>query len=287
MKNVSDVHGFDFNAVYILSSLKVDERDTASELYNDIIKVRGYQVPELSSYIIDIPDKASFFSELDKIKVECEKGIYPIIHLEMHGNARGIGMRSGEFVSWSELKLVLIDINRACNLNMFISLAVCMGAYLMEIMKPNEPAPFWGIVGSFEKLQNWDLLDRYTGFYDSLLTDFDFNEAVKALYEDNPNLPTDYRFINAEMTFKNVINKYHLEKFGSDEIIRKRFDSGVADVGILFNDENEREEGFKKFSAELLRSKEEYFDRFKKVFFMIDSHPENAIRFPIGFDDVS
>lgn len=279
-----NVDGFNFNATYVFNSLRVNERDTAEELFNDVIKVRGYQLPELSTHLIDVPDRDTLFAELGKINTKCKnEGECPIIHLEMHGNKQGVGMRSGEFVMWADLKGALTNINISCNLNLFITLAVCKGSYLMQLINPLEPAPFWGIVGSFETIKNYDLLVRYSGFYDSLLTEFDFNKASLALYEQNPSLPTDYRFINAEMTFKNVIHHYHSTKFGSTITLKARFNSVVKDEKLKFNSKEEENKHFVKFAAKANREKEETFLIYKNKFFMIDLYPSNQEKFKIDF----
>jgi hypothetical protein len=283
-----NIDGFNFNTIYVFNSLQLDERDTADELFNDTIKVRGYQLSELETHLIDIPDRDALFAELGKINARCKNdGECPIIHLEMHGNEHGIEVRSGEFVSWIEFKGSLTDINISCKLNLFITLAVCKGSYLMQLIKPSDPAPFWGIVGSFETIENYDLLVRYSEFYDSLLTEFDFNKAEVALYRQNPSLPTDYRFINAELTFKNIMRGYYANKFGSISILKARFNDIIREEKIKHKSKEECNEHFKKFAVMAVKTKEEYFLKYRNIFFMNNVYSDNMQRFKIAFSDVS
>lgn len=114
-------------------------------------------------------------------------------------------------ISWEELCENFREINIIIENNLFITLAVCEGAYLMKTINPDLRAPFWGFLGSFKELEANDLAIRYENFYDEFLSSFDIDEAFRKLEIAYPDLPSSYQVINSEhvllMFLKNIIEQ--------------------------------------------------------------------------------
>jgi hypothetical protein len=185
---------------------------------------------------------------------------------------------SNESIAWSELYDVLVDLNIVVNNNLFLTLGVCMGGYLMQIAKPLRPSPFWGFIGSFEILYNNDILIRYNEFYTVLLSSLDLNKAFDALKTVNTGIPADYRFINTESLFQRIYQKYSDSQF-SQQAIKSRFEEALKLENINFKDRNQKNSFFIKFQSELLRSKKEFFEKHKSTFFMVDLYPDNSSKY--------
>lgn len=275
--------GFEFNKAYVIESLG-KERKTGEELYNDLLRYKEYQIPDFTAQLFQPHTKAEFIDCLETIKDDIvSNGIYPIIHLELHGNKSGIGLASGEFISWSELYDLLVDLNVTSNFNLFLSMGVCMGGYLMQEIKIDRPAPFWGFIGSFETLYNTDIIIRYTEFYTELLTSFDLNNAFDQLKSANTGFPADYRFITSETTFQNVYKKYAANEFTTAKV-NARFKSALKESGHNIKDRNQHHRFRVQFQVQLNRTKKDFYNEHKRKFFLIDTFPENDQRFLNGWN---
>lgn len=278
---------FEFNRIYVIESL--EGRLTGKELYEDLLRRQEYIHQNIEAKYITINNKKSFLSELDKIKEECEKNnCFPILHFEIHGdnNLQGLVLSSRELVSWSELNDILADINSKIANNLFLTLAVCYGAYLMQEIKFCNPAPFFGFIGSFEKINEYDLMIRYQEFYTEFFSSFDINKALDKLHAANPDIASTYHFINSEETFIRVYKRYLIENFSTDGL-NKRIEQAIKDENIILKNRQEKRVFKKNFIKEAVRTKDKYYREHCSIFFMFDIHPENEERFsiPLSLDE--
>jgi hypothetical protein len=281
---------FQFNKVYVIESLdETEEKLTGKELHDDLLRWKEYQIADFKAEYIPLDNKAGFLQTLERIKDECTtKGYFPILHFEIHGSSdtTGLVLKSGELITWDELYQDLVAINSIVGNNLFITLAVCYGGYIMQLIKIDNPAPYWGFIGSFDEIVVSDLLIRYNEFYDVFLRDYNLYEAVKKLHEANPSIPSTYRFINSEETFKNIYRKYFIEKF-SEEQIKLRFEDGLKQNNLNIKDRNQKNQYKIKFRIELLKSKRDYFEKHKRTFFMLDNFPKNEKRFQVKYEELN
>ncbi|MEA5458612.1 hypothetical protein VB796_06170 [Arcicella sp. LKC2W] len=276
---------FEFNKVYVLESLKQGERLTGKELYEDLLNRKAYLITDFEAEYISINNKEDFWKALEKIKDKCiTEGQYPILHFEIHGSKDkdGLVLNSGELIGWDELYPNLVYLNSIMGNNLFITLAVCYGAFIMELIKIEKAAPYWGFIGSFEEILPDDLSICYNDFYNEFLTNYNLNEAIKKLHEANPSIPSTYRLINSEETFKIAYKKYFNEQF-DEEKINTRFESVLKQNNFNLKDENNI--SLKLFKENLLKSKENYFVKHKRTFFMFDNFPDNENRFQINYQE--
>jgi len=282
--------GFKFNKVYVIESLDVTkEKLTGKELYDDLLRWKESQITDFKAEYIPVDNKTDFLKTLETIKDDClTKGQYPILHFEIHGSSdtTGLVLKSGELVAWNELYQDLVALNSIIGNNLFITLAVCHGGYIMQLIKINKSAPYWGFIGSFDEIKVSDLLIRYNEFYDVFLRNYDLNEAIKKLHEANPTVLSTYHFINSEDTFKNINRKYFREKF-SEEQIKLRFEDGLKQNNLNIKDRNLENQYKIKFRTELLKSKKDYFEKHKRIFFMFDNFPDNEKRFQVKYDELN
>lgn len=266
-----------FDKIYVIQSLDstVDEL-TGELLYNEVLQHFKTKYPDKDAQLINVDTPVELIQSLQKIKTECEtKNIKPIIHFEIHGleDKTGLSLNKGD-INWGDFYAQLIEINDASKWNLFITMAVCHGNYAMFLIKPTNPAPFTGILGSFESIYEDDLYIKYNAFYSELLNSLDCEKALEQLHKSNPVLPTDYRYINAEQTFKNVYQKYFDTQFSYEEI-QQRYKAGLKEEKIKINDRERKHRFGIQFKVKLLKTKEEFFERDKTEFFMLDKYPEH------------
>lgn len=276
--------GFLFNKMYVVESLDQEDRKTGTELFNDLLRWKELEYKgELSVELKSVKDKKqllTFFKEVENETLN--NNIHPIIHFEIHGSSNfdGLILASDELVSWSEIYTYLININSNIGNNLFITLAVCHGAYLMQLIKLDKPAPFWGFIGSFDTITQSDLMLRYYEFYKEFLDSLNLNTAFEKLQKANPAIPSTYRFISSEITFKNVYDN-HLREHTSEKGIADRKKRVQKEENLVFTNRKDRRKFEKDFATKIKKSKNKYYQRHAGIFFMLDRFPENKSRFNI------
>lgn len=278
--------GFSFNKIVVFESLDEDEKKTGTEIYNDLFYYKSLEIEQLSSEIVSITNKDKLICELEKIALACKNdGLLPILHFEMHGleNHSGLYIISGESISWEELCDYLRKINILMRNNLFFTMAVCHGAYLMKTIDLRKAAPFWGFIGSFDVLYDTMLLRSYRAFYEEFLYSFDMNRAIMALQQKAkelnlqfPNESSYYNFINCQIVFRRL-NEKQKQMNEDDVALNERFEKESALMGVT---QNKRK--IKRLYKKKSQSKKyinEWFKGKADVFFMINRYPENKERF--------
>ena len=272
---------FKFNRLYIIESLQ--ERLTGKELYDDLIKWQEYKYSELQTNYFPVENKTELFAIFDRIKKECqEQGCCPVLHFEMHGDSkfRGLVLNSNELVAWEELYIILREINFIVRNNLFLTLAVCHGAYLMQIANIHLPAPFYGFIGSFDEIYESDLYLRYNEFYAEFFSSFQIHLALERFHTANPDMPSTYRFINSEETFCTVYKNY-IKKELSLEGKKRRAKQVIQERKETFMNRTQKRDFEKRFVKEIEKTKDKYYKEAYYTFFMINEYPENRERFLI------
>jgi hypothetical protein len=273
---------FEFDRIYVIESLREEDTKTGTELYEDLLRYHdGKDV--LPTELYTVKSKNDFINVLETIKNKCKtESITPIIHLEIHGCEDGLELNpSQEFIRWEELYEHLSTINTLTGNNLFITLLVCCGAYLMKVIQPSKPSPFWGIVGSFDEIPGEDvLLRRYHHFYGELLSSFDIHKALDRLNETDLSSSPKYKVINSEQTFVKAFYGY-IDKICSPDKIKERINKMIKSEKYLFSDENEKQMCELFLCEKIEKSSEEYYKKCCNIFFMLDKFPENKQRFKV------
>ncbi len=277
--------GFIFDRIYVLESLdETNEKLTGKELYDDLLRWKESSFDgKLKTELLQIENKQHFFNVLEYIKDECVTGgHHPILHFEIHGSNQknGLVLKSMELITWDELRRFLIDLNCQIGNNLFLTLAVCHGAHLMQIMRIDQPAPFCGFIGSFETINSSDLLMRYNEFYTEFLSSLQLHTAFERLTNANPSMPSTYRFISAQDTFIKVYMNY-LKTQTSEEGIQKRIQQVIQENHLSFSNRKDKRKFERDFKKRLVNTKEPYYREHSDLFFMLSKHPENRRRFNI------
>lgn len=272
---------FNFNKIYVIESLDSNkEKQTGKELYDDLLRWKEQEHNgKLQAELIQISSKKEFFKSLTCIAEDCKKiNLKPILHIEIHGNTEGLLLISGEFIYWYELYDYLSRINSIIGNHLFMTLAVCNGAYLMSQIKLAKPAPFFGFIGSFDELQVDDIMIRYSEFYKEFFTSFNFNQAIQNLFNANPTVPVDYKFISSEETFNKVYGNY-LRDNCSIEGVKNRIEKVIVDENMEFPSRQAKRKFGRTFKKLLFQTKDSYKKEHMSIFFMLKDFPENHRRF--------
>lgn len=274
---------FKFNKVYVIESLDKNEHKTGKDLYDDILKWR--QLSSDNKFVCEykpVNNKVEYKTLISEIEKECENGIFPILHFEVHGfsDKSGLALNSGEPISYPELIEDLSKINIKTGNNLFLTLAVCHGAYLLKAIRINEPSPFLSFVGSFKKINNNDILYRYSEFYSDFLANFNLFSALKIFFEANQIEENKFSFIDTVETFKTVYKNYIIENT-SKEGIKKRIENSIKENDLKFASRQLKRKFGRDFEKRVEQTKQKYYSDHKNIFFMIRDFPQNEERFKL------
>lgn len=282
---IISMNKLNFNKVFVIESLD-DKFKTGKLLFDEVISIRC-KFADIKSDFISVNSAKELENKLLSIKEECnQNNIKPIIHFEIHGKSDGLGLvlKNNNYISYLDLTELLRKINIACQNNLFITLAVCHGAWIMQNVLLSKPCPFVGIIGSFETILNKDLYLRYTEFYSEFLLSFDFEKSFRILKNVNNDIPSSYRVLNTKDLFIESYTDY-INKDTSDEGIKQRLKTiydGTGGTMIPTHSNKVKKFLFDICFTEILKAtKQEFYEKHSKHFFMIDSYAINRERFNI------
>lgn len=107
---------------------------------------------------------------------------FPVIHLSLHGNNEGIALTNGDFLSWHELREILLPINQALGSGLLVCLSSCYSASGCRMaMYENQPLPFFALVGHPESAAWSDSAIAFVTFYHRMSRGTNLVEAVEAM----------------------------------------------------------------------------------------------------------
>src|SRR5438876_4698715 len=107
-----------FNSVYAIQFLRSADPKTGEELFRRVLEP-GAAAAGVHARLFDVASREEFFDAMLAIIDECrEKRRGPILHLETHGDDSGLGMQLGEWITWAELKPLLIRLNVIAKMNL-------------------------------------------------------------------------------------------------------------------------------------------------------------------------
>ena len=274
---------FKFNTLYIIESLREGEAKTGQNLYDDM-HLQIYYHEGLDVQLHVVQTTGDWNNTMQNILDSCQhNGVFPIIHLELHGYENGIQLTNGDLLSIDKIGEQFRQINIATGCNLFLTLGVCKGLYLLFSTHYDKPMPFCGVVGSFEVMRADDIQLRYGAFYGKFFETFDVGEAYAALKNTETNAPeifTQYRYIQVDEIFLDGYQRYIREACASS-VMDDRALQAAAESGKILQNRSVRRKFQKEFRNEEKKRRLAYFNQARKAFYMLDLFPENAERFDV------
>ncbi|SDE84924.1 hypothetical protein SAMN05216464_11042 [Mucilaginibacter pineti] len=206
-----------YNGIVVIQSLPDEEVQTGKILYDDIIARRCDQNGH-GKYFYNPADKAAFFVCLEEICAYVHQDeLMPVIHFEIHGSQKGLALKNGEHVLWTEIQEYCRFINTSVQNQLIITLATCYGSGIWQMIDITKPAPYWGYIGPREKIGSGNLMEDFGDFYDSLLTEKSWEKALNILVMNGTR--KKYAYLHCEGIFEHFIEKtyrnIHYDKSGT------------------------------------------------------------------------
>jgi hypothetical protein len=267
-----------FTEITIIQSLESTEVPTGKILCEYLVGLE--ETKNLTVLYKNCDTKIQFLELLSELlnRVKYQNS-FPLLHIECHGGIDGIVLANDELISWQELKPFLTDINVATKCNLMVVMATCHGARLGQILELTDRAPCWGILGPTDEVEVSDLMGTYRSFYSTLLSNFDGDTALNALFSSSAK-ESGYFFMTALELFKKAYSSY-LAK----ECTESDYWNRSKRLQIEF-----REKGIRKSRQDIVYAfknrEKNSFEKYKDNFFMHDLYPENLNRFQLDYSDI-
>lgn len=263
--------------IFVIESLQEGDKKTGTNLYNDLIR---YQFP-FDSMHYKVMDSGDWYGAIEDIKSKVKPDDVVFIHVEAHGNGKGtaIILTNGEELSFRKIGDDFICINRIIGCNLYVTLAVCHGLFLLMDSMSLEKMPFCGLIGSLQAISESDLEIRYYEFYRSYSEFQDIELAMEELKKSNPSIPSSYIFLKPETIFFQTWKEYY--EVTSDEEWQKKRSYIVAKRHHL--NREQRRAFLRKFKNEKELYAKRVFKQKAEEFFMLKDFPENKTRFGVDY----
>lgn len=172
------------NRIYIVSSIRSDDYQTAKRLHEDLLALHvANKSPEI--HFIQVATVQELQGVLHTIKRDCELGAVPILHIECHGNQdSGLELASGESASWQWFVNRCREINISCGNSLGLVLAACFGLYVIKPIKLDARTPFAYVIASDSEVSAGSIDDKMVPFYRNLFETASMDSALAILGEE-------------------------------------------------------------------------------------------------------
>lgn len=193
-----EIRHLHFNTVYIIESLPKGESRTGKELHQQL-KFKSFQDERLHTRHEEVQTRKAFVKLLHRIAEQVATRFLPWLHLEIHGNMKGLTFASGDVLEWEALHQHLRRLNKVTGNNLMVSFATCRAGATYFSIDPMMPAPFIGVIAPFDIVTVQEVEEGFFDFFSELFTSYDIPNAVDAL---NQGLATPrFQFLFAEGFF--------------------------------------------------------------------------------------
>ena len=274
----------DFNSIYVIESLPDGDLKTGRDLYDSIVFPESGKLDGIHTEFSVARTQTELARRLAVIGRNAKLGNHkPIIHIEAHGTEDGIALADGSVMRWRTLIPICGDINQSCGMNLIVVAISCMGWNLTASLVPSDRAPVNMVIGPTAVMQAGELLDATRLFYRTLYSTLDLNAAIEAMNGGRPYGEWRIKPGLAEILFCWVFRTY-VKQLATPEVLQRREDEIVANV--IKNSTVARPQLLQlRLSVRRdLRDHRRLFERFRRIFLMIDLFPDRADRYGLTYD---
>ncbi|MXX38137.1 MAG: hypothetical protein F4Z85_08750 [Gemmatimonadetes bacterium] len=164
-------------------------------------------------------------------EIERKDGCIPVLHFAGHGNKQGIELSQREFITWADLRKLLIPVNKRVGGVLFVCMSCCEGlSAIQSVMSMEQDDPCIAVVGTEASLTIAETSVAYATFYHQLNILFkqqprsegEFTKKLKKIIEnmsaasciewvclETKNIKPHFQ--NAAMRFREYVESRRLE----------------------------------------------------------------------------
>lgn len=273
--------------IIILESLFDNNPKIGKDLYEKLLLKERVRTGKYEIQYLEAKTVSDFAREMSQIAVDNQDRDI-MLHLVMHGfsDKTGLATPLGQQIPWN----VFANLTRNVNINtknrLFLTMAVCHGAYFMQEIKCWDVAPFKRTIGSFEPVRFDNALQCYEKFYISIVDGMTEDDAVSTFYQESRSWiaqhkaelegkgETDfhkyeYALIDCEQVFMKIAKGIADE---DESGMRARFDALCPEFGL---EGALKERVWEMFKVVARKKYKQRIEAYASVFFMSSLIPEN------------
>ena len=262
-----------YSKIYICEALQGDELSTGTQLAKDIL-----EPCKMEGILMDfckVSDKREFMAFMNWVELQTrEQGVFPIIHLEIHGNESGLGLPSNETIKWAEFSYICRAINEHCLNNLLVVLAVCHGYHSVLQVNITKLTPFCSLIGPTATVLDTQIAEDFPIFYKTLLNSNDLDLAFSTLGES-------YRLYRCEELFAKSLVAY-INKHCRGGGLQERVEELLTEAN---QSPSELSIGDKRKRIKESITNPDRLETYRNKFLMADD-PKNKDRFTATVDDL-
>ncbi len=279
------------DVMYIIESLKPEDPETGKILAEELKNAPDLSLKPEEIFYVKLNAKEDIYDYLMKIESESSDK-HPIIHFEMHGNMDFLSTTNyypeekdiTKLISWRDLAYFLRKINVQTKNNLFVTLAVCVGASLIRSFSPSRAAPVSCYIGSYSEIIVPNLVLSYNAFYKSFLADGDLDKATdiinkvsKAWFETHLEecLSAGYSLEYIRNFRYSFISSEKLFRFLAGNSLKEDADENFERVKSRFNAAYTEAQKREIFDKAYKAARVNCVKKMGNKFFMTDIIPEN------------
>lgn len=267
-----------FNQILIIDSIPAGERNTARELHQDVGLRAQVFAPAPEVLYRRVESRAEFVALLPELTAAASTTRdIPVLHIECHGNDDGLAFADKSFVTWADLKGPLTSLNIATGMNLLVVVSACDGSALTYTLGLVDRAPLHGLIGPTRAVAPEELMRAHLALYETLMRTRSARQAMDAMRLTTPDT---FVYRAAEWLFQHVWDHYQ----ATQETPKARLERGrrmAANPSDYYVGPPVQPEVLAQLSAE---KNQEFFENFRRKFFLCDLFPENETRFTIRYE---
>lgn len=266
-----------FNQIMIVDSIPGGERNTARELLHDVGLRAQLFAPAPAVLYRRVECAGEFLALLANLTANASNaGDTPVLHIECHGNDDGLEFADRSFATWADLKEPLTRLNVATAMNLLVVVSACDGSALTYALSLVDQAPLHGLIGPTRTVMPEELTRAYLALYETLLRTRSARQAVDAMRAATPDT---FVYRAAEWIFQHVWDHYQQ----TQETPEARLERGRRMAANPPDDYDEPPIQPEQFAQLLADKNREFFDKYRRKFFLCDLFPEHETRFTVRY----
>jgi hypothetical protein len=267
-----------FNQILIVDSIPAGERNTARELHQDVGLRAQVFAPAPQVLYQRVESRGEFLALLPDLTAAAEAtGDIPVLHIECHGGNDGLAFADGSFATWVDLKKPLTSLNVATGMNLLVVVSACDGSALTCALSLTDRAPLHGLIGPTRSVAPAELMCAYLALYETLLRTRSARQAVDAMRAATPDT---FVYRTAQWLFQHVWNHYQT----TQETPEARLERGRRMATNPPDDYDGPPIQPEQFAQLLADKNREFFDDYRRKFFLCDLFPEHETRFTMHYE---
>ena len=275
-----------FDSVTVIESLAAGELKTGRDLVETTLAPASCADSGFVTELYEVDSRGELLGVLQAVLRTAKRySRSPIIHIETHGDKKGLALCSGEHVPWVDIAKHLAEINEASRMNLLVVAALCHGWNMISILRPTDRAPAFGIIGTNEAVIAIDLYRAMQRFYTRLIAEpRDLRQAVSEANDGAEYTEWTYYLVTAEIMLCRIFRSYESGD-SADETEEQRVSRIVAELARARGADLRQTMQWREQITREIRDYARWFGHYRTPFLMLDLFPENEARFPLRYED--